>query len=102
MADRRADCPDCGGELRDITVVERGHANYQAEGLRYGLPEDRKSFWRLSQPIEGNIVSLMCLECGRILLYGVPKEDPVGKHIAALKETPPAPPPKEDPLARHD
>jgi len=102
MAEKRTDCPDCGGELRDVAIIERGHGNHQVEGLRYGFPEERRSFWRFSQPIEGNIASRMCVECGRILLYGVPKEDPVGKHIESLKAAPLAPPSEEDPLARHD
>jgi len=92
MKERRTDCPDCGGELPEISIIERGHGNHQVDGLRYGLPEARKGFWRLIRPIEGDVISLMCGECGRILLYGAPKEDPTAKHIAALKEEAPAAP----------
>jgi hypothetical protein len=37
-------------------------------------PEAKRSFWTGRYPIEGKVAACMCDDCGRILLYGEPRE----------------------------
>lgn len=70
----RAACTDCGGALHAIQILERGHLNSLQTGLKYTLPEAKRSFWTGRFPVEGDVAALICEKCGRILLYGIPKQ----------------------------
>jgi hypothetical protein len=42
--------------------------------LTYTVPEAKRSFWTGLFPAEGRVAACMCDGCGRILLYGAPRE----------------------------
>ena len=65
-------CPDCGGVLHPIKIVTRD--SRESTYFKYTVPEARRSFWGGYYPIEGKITAYMCDSCGRVLLYGHPKE----------------------------
>jgi hypothetical protein len=70
-----ADCPDCGGELFEILLLDRVRGNAQVAGLDYTLPGSKQSFWTGKFPAAGRLASVMCGECGRVFFYGAPNED---------------------------
>jgi hypothetical protein len=64
-------CTDCGGELRPITIMDRGHMNAPAPGdLMYRMADDKRSFWTGRYPTAGPVKAYLCQDCGRIALYG--------------------------------
>jgi hypothetical protein len=63
-------CPDCGGEMRGIKLLERSHLN-QLVQLKY-TAEDAEKGWFSDYPVEGLVRGWMCRSCQRIVLYGVP------------------------------
>lgn len=69
-ATKRKDCPECGGAVHEIQLVERAHFNQHQAGLLYALPEAKRGFWSGTFPVEGEVAASMCEQCGRILLYG--------------------------------
>ena len=70
-------CPDCEGGLEAIQFIDATESNpLAAEGIRhvqlaYALPESRGSLPLGKVPREGVVKGLMCVDCGRILVYGV-------------------------------
>jgi uncharacterized OB-fold protein len=58
-----------------IKLIDKTHHGAHAE-MEYTVPEAQRGFWMGQFPVEGRIVSLMCDDCGRILLYGVPYAEP--------------------------
>lgn len=71
----KRECPDCRGTLCRIRLIDKTHYQAHAE-LEYTVPAARRSFWMGQYPVEGRVVTYMCGECGRLLLYGVPYHDP--------------------------
>jgi hypothetical protein len=69
---RRSSCPDCGGSLDPINLVD-----HDDEGMlrtaEYGVRVPKQHWWSRSLKIVGTVEARMCSECGRILLYGEPK-----------------------------
>ena len=45
--------------------------------LEYTVPDAKRSFWTGLLPIEGKIAAYRCEGCGRVLLYGQPRETKV-------------------------
>jgi len=70
-----AECPDCGGALFEILVLDRSHMNYEIAGFNYALPGSKQSFWTGKFPAAGRLASVMCGECGRVFFYGAPNEE---------------------------
>ncbi len=70
------ECPDCGQPMRAIKILDNTYFGVRpGEGvLRYMAPEARRSFWTGRLPVEGKVAACMCDACGRILLYGEPRE----------------------------
>lgn len=67
-------CPDCGGELGDVSLATPG----APAGLTYAEPSKAKGLWNKMterRPF-GSVHALMCQGCHRIFLYGVPVENP--------------------------
>lgn len=54
-------------------MIDRSHAGAHQE-LCYAAADARVRFWTGGFPIEGKVTGLICTACGRIALYGVPKE----------------------------
>ena len=70
-------CPDCGGPMKSITIIDKtakGGGRPQHTELEYTVPEKKRSIWTGLLPIEGKITAYMCDGCGRVLLYGQPRE----------------------------
>ena len=65
-------CRDCGQDLAQIRVIDKGHFSAHND-LEYALAESKRGIWTGQFPVEGKVVSFMCPECGRITHYGVPK-----------------------------
>ena len=51
-----------------------GTLNVHSE-LEYTVPEAKRSIWTGLLPIEGKIAAYMCDGCGRVLLYGQPRQE---------------------------
>jgi hypothetical protein len=66
----RGSCPDCGGTLHKIKLIDRSHYGAHQAGLLYALPEAKRSFWTATFPVEGAVTAFLCEQCARILLYG--------------------------------
>jgi hypothetical protein len=69
-------CPDCGRPLKAIKIMDNARYGVRpAQGeLTYMAPEAKQSFWTGHYPVEGRVAACMCDGCGRILLYGEPRE----------------------------
>ena len=59
-------CPDCHGVLHEVKVV-----GFEAEQLRYAVPEARRGSWSGRPSAEGVVGSYLCDDCGRILFYAL-------------------------------
>src|SRR5262245_49079070 len=66
-------CPDCGGEMSPIHIIDKGHRHGQYP-LEYRLPDAKQSLWTGRFPIAGSIGASMCGACGRIVFRGIPSE----------------------------
>ena len=71
MADETRKCLECGGAMREIKLIDKGHFNTHSE-LQYAAGDARTGFWSGGFPVEGKVAALMCQICGRIALYGEP------------------------------
>lgn len=70
----RTVCPDCEGRLQPIRLIERageGNAHYE---LSYAAADAERSWFRGRYDLAGKVAARMCVNCGRILLYGEPNE----------------------------
>jgi hypothetical protein len=69
-------CPDCGRPMKAIKILDNARYGARpAQGeLTYTVPEAKRSFWTGLFPAEGKVTACMCDGCGRILLYGEPRE----------------------------
>jgi hypothetical protein len=69
---RRSDCPDCGGALDTISLVDHGDEG-TLRSAEYGVLVPKRHWWSRTLRVAGTVEAKMCSECGRILLYGEPK-----------------------------
>ena len=68
---QRQPCPDCGGSLHGIRLIDKtGQASVHAP-LEYALLDAERGFWLGRYPVQGQVAAMMCNKCGRILLYGI-------------------------------
>lgn len=74
MTEPRTTCPDCGGALAPIKLLDAtdrrmesgvGHVEI-GYATRSSVPSDLTG----SIPESGKVKARMCADCGRILLYG--------------------------------
>ena len=73
MAVETRTCVECQGSMSPIVIMDvaPGVARRAVAGpLSYRLPDDRVSFWTGKYPTAGVVQGYMCVECGRIALYG--------------------------------
>jgi uncharacterized OB-fold protein len=69
----RSTCPDCNGALSDIKIVDMSSGAHME--LKYAAGDARKEFpWFAQYPTKGTLRGKLCEDCGRVLLYAVPKE----------------------------
>jgi hypothetical protein len=69
--------------MQTIDVIDKTVAGVGFESLNiplqtpleYVVPGGKRSFWTGSVPVEGKVAACMCAACGRILLYGRPRDD---------------------------
>lgn len=70
-------CPDCGHPAKPIRILDktaRGAGKPVHSDLEYTVPDAKRSLWTGLLPVEGSITAWMCDSCGRVLLYGQPRE----------------------------
>jgi|SRR6516164_10065084 len=93
LAMARDYCPDCSSQLQPVKLIGRllpqnGELKYEAAPAQAGTHPGRF-------PVSGNVRSLMCPSCGRIILHAEPpKLAPSHNHsrhqvISGEKERPP-------------
>jgi hypothetical protein len=66
-------CPDCQGDLQPICLIDRISDGRQRD-LEYTAIDVQPDLWTGALPTEGRIEPFLCTTCGRILLYGWPRE----------------------------
>ena len=66
-------CKDCGDALAEIRLIDKAHAGAHND-VEYTLPEAKRGFWTGRFAVEGKVGAFMCPKCGRISLFGVPKD----------------------------
>ena len=66
---QREKCPDCGGQLQEIRLIDKAHSGVHTS-LEYASPEAKKSRWSGMFPVQGKVLAFLCSRCGRIALYG--------------------------------
>ncbi len=71
-------CPDCSGSLSEIKILDTESAITNKNGLFdliYTAPDATRSLLGFGKlPIRGDVAAMMCDNCHRIVLYGVPRE----------------------------
>ena len=61
-------CPDCDHAMTEIRLLDR---TYGSEGdVEYTVPDAKRSFWTGAYPVSGKVITFMCDDCGRIVLFG--------------------------------
>jgi uncharacterized OB-fold protein len=66
---QREKCFECGGQLQEVKLIDRGDANVHT-GTVYAAVEAKRNKWTGEFPVEGRVLSFLCSHCGRIALYG--------------------------------
>lgn len=67
-------CPDCSGVMNPIIMIDKAHGEGH-RAMEYALGGAKPSFFLRRYPIAGTVSAIMCSQCGRIVLYGVPKQE---------------------------
>src|SRR6476619_7439884 len=84
-------CPDCAGTMREVTLFGRSAVNplsgagVDAAVVYFTGADATRSIWLSMFKVEGNVRSLLCRECGRMFLYGVPMDAPSAEPIECLQ-----------------
>lgn len=68
---KQRDCPDCNKAMAEIRLIDKSDYGIHTD-MEYALAESKRS-WTSYFPLGGKVTAFMCGECGRIVLYGVPK-----------------------------
>ncbi len=66
-------CLECKQPMKRIQIIDKiqlGHSY-----MEYTVGESDRNIWTAKFPVEGRIGAHMCDSCGRVLMYGEPKED---------------------------
>ena len=78
MAKAQRQCPDCGGTMHEIHLIDKAHFGSHTE-LEYALSQSKRSIWTGAYPVEGRVTASMCPACGRIALYGAARSKRKGR-----------------------
>ena len=86
MNEKAIACVECGGETELIKIVdatqpgmtinapgEKSPASHHIQ-LQYTAEDSTRSAWGAQFPTAGHLRGRMCTECGRVVLYAVPKK----------------------------
>lgn len=68
-------CPDCQDNMAPILLIDKTHVTGGHQAVEYALAGERWSPWTGRFPTEGTVSAFMCGGCGRIILYGMPKQE---------------------------
>ena len=86
MSDNDSDkkCDECGASTEWIKIVDSTHivgavTSETGQGsqhlqLQYAAEDAERSGWLNRFPTAGNLRGRMCQMCGKVALYGVPKD----------------------------
>lgn len=66
-------CPDCRGDMYQIQIVDKSGKDGHSF-LEYTVDPNQAGHWRGKFHIKGQVLSVMCDRCGRIILYGAAYE----------------------------
>jgi hypothetical protein len=69
---QRRSCPDCHRALHPINLIDSGGAGDQS--LQYAAADAQRHWFSGQIPKAGIVRGYLCEACGRILLYGHPKD----------------------------
>jgi len=69
-------CPDCGGPLSPVKLIESGGTHWRHTETEYAAGDAQQGLLSGRFPVEGRVRAWMCADCGRILLYGAPRPPP--------------------------
>ena len=78
MTDRA--CPDCNGKLTEIKLIGTGWENpltgiaVQTELRSFSEARAQRGSFSGVFPAAGDVQPFICVDCGRIFLYGAAKE----------------------------
>lgn len=67
-------CPECEGPMEAIRLVDKGHNGH--EPVEFADIESQRSGWTWKFPTIGEVHAWMCVDCGRIVLYGEKRKKP--------------------------
>jgi hypothetical protein len=73
MATPRETCSDCGGATHEIKLIDKFHMAAHAD-LEYAVADANGILGMFNYSIQGRVEATMCKDCGRIALYGAPRE----------------------------
>jgi len=86
MDDKPLACADCKGQTELIKIVdatqpgmtlgvknEKSAASHHIQ-LQYTAENAERSSWSKQFPTAGHLQGRMCTDCGRVVLYAVPKK----------------------------
>jgi len=77
MGKDQQQCPDCGGQMSAIFIVDKSHdSGGRHRALQFTLPGEKRSFFMQKFPIAGTVDSVVCHDCRRIFLYAGPADHP--------------------------
>ena len=78
MSEAIDSCSDCQGHLEPIRLIDATNVALGSGGthhttLSYAAADAKRSMFLGAYPRKGRVMAFLCVECGRIFLYGVPK-----------------------------
>ena len=72
--DTRSACPDCGGSMEPIRLVDQA-AGGAHMAMEYAAPDARRHWFSSRFPVAGHVTARICSDCGRIVLHGEPPKE---------------------------
>ena len=78
MPEASRKCSHCGGGLASIKLIDATQPGFDRDGaqhrtLSYAAADAERSFFSGKYPVQGEVAALMCVDCGSIVLFGVPR-----------------------------
>ena len=69
MDKRLKQCPDCSGDLKEISVLDWGGQHGRIKGFRFTLPGLKRKWFSSKFEKEGELETFSCTDCGRVFFY---------------------------------
>ena len=78
MPEERRKCIHRGGDLASIKLIDATQPGFDRDGaqhrtLSYAAADAERSSILGKYPVQGKVAALMCVDCGSIALFGVPR-----------------------------